>query len=105
MTLADDRYTAAKARGLQEAQLFADRIEFESGKILLHTVSDKWVTFPIDRSAALAGASVADLKAAHLISGGAGLRFPTLKVTFYVPALARGVYGPAPEANTTGMAS
>ncbi|MGX7004883.1 DUF2442 domain-containing protein [Caballeronia sp. KNU42] len=98
MTVQDDRYEAAAARGREEHANFAEDFTIEERKIRLRTFSGKSIDFPTDKAPGLAGASQEDIKSAVLISGGSALRFPTLNLTYYVPALARGVFGPTAKA-------
>jgi hypothetical protein len=90
-------YRAAVARGREERQNFAVDFKRDGSDILLKLRSGEWIAFPTDRAAALNNATAADFDEMKLISGGAALAFPTLRVTYYVPALARGVLGPAPQ--------
>jgi hypothetical protein len=97
MTSLSKEYRNALARGRQERQSFAVDLKRDGSDVYLRLRSGEWIAFPTDRASALSNATEADFDEMKLISGGAALAFPSLRVTYYVPALARGVFGPAPQ--------
>ncbi len=63
------------------------------GVLIIHLTNGERLVLSIEHLQGLGGATPDQLEKYELWDGGSGLNFPDVNADFWVPALARGVYG------------
>ena len=95
--LTDQQLKRAEARGRQalatEPRAVKAQYDARAGRIVVDLANGCTYAFPADRVQELRGASADELANVAVDGAGFNLRWPTLNVDLYVPALVSGIFG------------
>jgi hypothetical protein len=101
----EEEYLEALRRGEEESRLYARECRLVGRTVFLRLESGAELKFDTASAPALRNAPIESLKSVTLVLDGAGLQFPMLNdLTYYIPALTRGVYGDAESTGTNNLA-